>query len=85
MGVYRESGYSASVHAFFITKEFKFALAKTNGRTFVLAEPIEFPPGTSGDIVVFLDGEKNSQRRVSIPCGVAKGETIVTYVVEAPF
>ena len=84
MGVFRETGYSASVRAFFAFNGERIPLAKTNGSEFVLSKPHELSPGTSGDLIVILDGQSES-RRVNLPDGVARGEVVVQYVVEAPF
>lgn len=85
MGIHREDGgYSANVEGFFVLRGERIRLAKTNGVTFVLAQPCEFPPGTQGDLVVFVDGKKDS-KLVELPSGVALGQTVVNYKVLAPF
>ncbi|HUY91539.1 MAG TPA: hypothetical protein VMV10_22555 [Pirellulales bacterium] len=84
MGIHHEYGYSADVEGFFVIRGNRVRLAKTNGRTFVLAEPCELPPGSEGDLLTIVDGKANS-RRVLIPEGVCQGQTIVKYVVAAPF
>jgi len=84
MGVHHEDGYSASVEGYFDLGTKRIRLAKTNGCTFVLAELCELAPGTTGQLVVIVDGEKNS-RLVSIAEGVMPGQTIVGYEVVAPF
>ncbi|HZZ27009.1 MAG TPA: hypothetical protein VFE46_03300 [Pirellulales bacterium] len=85
MGIYHKDGYSAEVEGFFVvTKELRFRLAKSNGCTFVLAESCELPPGTEGDLLVIVDGKKDS-RRVVLRKGVSIGQTTVEYEVVAPF
>jgi hypothetical protein len=84
MGIHRDNGYSAIVSAFFAAGGEQFALAKTNGASFVLAESQELAPGTEGDLVVVVDGEASS-RRVTLPDGAILGETTVGYRVVAPF
>lgn len=84
MGTYHEYGYSADVEGFFVIRGERVRLAKTNGRTFVLAEPCELPPGAEGDLLTIVDGESNS-RRVVLPEGVCQGQTVVKYLVAAPF
>jgi hypothetical protein len=85
MGVHREDGsYSASVEGYFIAGGTRMRLAKTNGRTFTLSEPCELSPGTEGELLVIVDGDKDS-KRVVLPDGVASGETVVRYEVAAPF
>lgn len=85
MGILRESGYSATAELFFApTDQERIPLAKTGSTRFVLAAPCELPPGTSGDLIVIVDGRPDS-RRVVLPTGVAQGQTTVSYDVEAPF
>lgn len=59
-------------------------MAKTNGVTFVLAEPCELPPATEGELVIVVDGVSDS-KRIVLPYGVALGQTSVRYDVVAPF
>jgi hypothetical protein len=84
MGVHHEDGYSASVEGYFVVGGRRIRLAKTNGCTFVLAEPCELAPGTAGELVVIVDGEKNV-RSVCVADGVIAGQTVVEYDVMAPF
>ncbi|HVX60225.1 MAG TPA: hypothetical protein VHC19_06485 [Pirellulales bacterium] len=84
MGIRHEYGYSAEVEGFFVTKEKRIRLAKTNGSAFVLAEPCELPPGIEGDLLVIIDGNAHSQR-VVLPNGVERGQTAVNYALAAPF
>jgi len=84
MGIHHKDGYSADVEGFFVADGNRVRLAKSNGCTFVLAELCELPPDIEGDLLVIVDGKKNS-RRVVLRKGVAKGETIVEYDVVAPF
>jgi hypothetical protein len=84
MGVHHEDGYSASVEGYFVIAGRRIRLAKTNGSTFVVAESCELAPGTSGEIVVIVDGEENV-RSVAIVNGVVAGQTVVEYEVTAPF
>lgn len=51
---------------------------------FAVAEPCEFSPETEGELLTIVDGVEDS-RRVVLPDGVRQGQTIVKYVVAAPF
>jgi hypothetical protein len=84
MGIYHENGYSADVEGFFVIRGNRVRLAKTNGYTFVLAESCELPPGAEGELLTVVDGNSNS-RRVVLPDGVLRGQTLVKYEVAAPF
>jgi dTDP-4-dehydrorhamnose 3,5-epimerase-like enzyme len=84
MGMHRENGYSATVEGFFVLNGERIRLAKTNGRTFVVAEPCELTAGTTGQLVVIVDGEQNS-KLVTLPDGVVRGQTLVHYTIAAPF
>ncbi len=85
MGIHRENGYSATIEAFFaISSTEHIRVAKTNGRTFVVAEPCELLPGTIGDLIVIVDGRQTS-KRIVLPNGVRAGEVVVDYKIEAPF
>jgi hypothetical protein len=84
MGIIRESGYSATVEGYFIADGERMRLAKTNGSMFVLVEPHELKKGTIGQLLVIVDGREDSQL-VTLPEGATNGETIVNYVVSAPF
>ena len=84
MGVYHENGYSADVEGYLVIRGTRIRLAKTNRGSIVLAEPCELPPGTVGDLLIIVDGKKSS-RLVTLPCGVARGQTQVNYTVAAPF
>lgn len=84
MGVFRDGGYSASVEGYFVVNGEQIPLAKTNGRTFVFAKPCELAPGTAGELLVIVDGERDS-RRVVLPHGAAAGQINIPFVVEAPF
>jgi hypothetical protein len=84
MGIRYKQGYSADVEGFFVFENTRIRLAKTNGQTFVVAEPCELSPGTEGDLVIIVDGEESS-RRVAIDDGVVLGQTTIGYRVAAPF
>jgi hypothetical protein len=84
MGTQHESGYSADVEGFLVFDGSRIRVAKTNGRTLVLAEPCELPADTVAQLVVIVDGKANS-RLVTLPGGVFKGQTVVEYRVAAPF
>jgi hypothetical protein len=84
MGTHHKDGYSADVEGFFVVNQRRIHLAKTNGCTFVLAEPCEFPPGTEGDLLVIVDG-KSSSRRIEVTDGIVPGQTVVRYRVTVPF
>ena len=84
MGIHRDNGYSASVEAFLVIGGTRFALAKTNGEEFYLAESCEAPPNTDADMLIIIDGTTDSQR-VTLPDGVVMGQTRVRYEVAVPF
>jgi len=84
MGIQRKNGYSATVTGFFGVGGDRYPLAKTNGKTFVLAKPASLPPGTQGRLVVIIDGDANS-RLVELPDGALEGTATVNYTVLAPF
>jgi hypothetical protein len=84
MGKHYETGYSADVEGYLVVGEAKYRLAKSNGCTFVLAESCQLPAGTQGDMLVIVDGNKNS-RRVVLDNGINAGQTTVGYRVLAPF
>jgi hypothetical protein len=84
MGIHRENGYSATVEGFFVLRGERIRLAKTNGSAFVLAEPRDLPAGTTGELLVIVDGQKDS-KAVTLPEGATTGQTHVSYKVAAPF
>jgi hypothetical protein len=84
MGIHHETGYSADVEGFFVVNGERVRIAKSNGSTFVLAEPCELPPNTEGDLLTIIDGNRDS-RRIELPYGVIAGQTTVDYRELAPF
>lgn len=84
MGRYHDDGYSAEVAAYFVVSDQKLRLAKTNGRTFVFSAGCNLAPGTSGQLVVTLDGQEHSTL-VVLPEGAAEDQANVKYEVLAPF
>jgi hypothetical protein len=84
MGIHHKHGYSADVKGFFVCEHARIRLAKTNGCTFVVADPCELSPGTEGDLVIVVDGNTSS-RRVVIDDGIMLGQKMVGYRVAAPF
>lgn len=84
MGIQHEHGYSADVEGFLVVRDERMRLAKSNDRAFVLAEACELPPGTVGELLIIVDGKSDS-RLISLPFGVCKGQTLVSYQVAAPF
>ena len=84
MGTHHKDGYSADVEGFLVVDGQRTRLAKTNGSEFVLAEPCELTPGTEGELLVIVDGNKHS-RRVTLPDGISEGQTVVVYNIVAPF
>ena len=85
MGIHHEDGYSADVEGFLVVRDGpRIRLAKTNGSTLTLAESCELAPGTLGDLLVIVDGEKSS-RLVVLPDGISIGQSQVRYTVAAPF
>ncbi len=84
MGTHREDGgYSASVDGFLVIEGQRIRLAKTNGYSFVLAEPCELAPDTEGDMQIIVDGAADSTR-IALPQGTRAGQTVVEYKVVAP-
>ena len=84
MGINREHGYSATVEGFFVLDGERIRLAKTNGKQFVLAESRDLPAGATGELLVIVDGQKDS-RLVTLPTGAIKGQALVDYRVSTPF
>jgi hypothetical protein len=85
MGLRRENGgYSATVEGYFVFRGERIRLAKTNGRTFVFAQPCELAPGTTGELLVIVDGKQDS-KLVVLPNGVASGQPVAEYEVVVPF
>jgi hypothetical protein len=84
MGRFHEDGYSADVEAFFVVSDRKLRLAKTNGCTFVFSTGCNLSPGTTGRLVVTIDGEDHS-KTVVLPDGSEECQPIVRYEVLAPF
>jgi hypothetical protein len=84
MGTSHADGYSASVKGYLVVGENRFRLAKTNGATFVLAEPCDLPAGTTGELVISIDGHSSS-RLVELPAGVRRTVENIPYRVTAPF
>jgi hypothetical protein len=84
MGRYHADGYSASVEGCLIVGDQRFRLAKSNDRSFALAESCELPPGAEGELIVTIDGNSIS-RLVVLPNGVVLGQVTVDYTVAAPF
>ncbi|HTU25433.1 MAG TPA: hypothetical protein VMF30_08555 [Pirellulales bacterium] len=84
MGVYREDGYSASVSGYLLVGSRTIQLAKTNGRTLVVAEQCDLAAGTVGQLLITVDG-KSDCLSVELPDGIVAGQTTVRYSVIAPF
>jgi hypothetical protein len=84
MGRYHEAGCSATVEGFLVVQDRRFRLAKTNGRTFTLAEACKLPPGTEGELLIVVDGNPHS-RLVALPDGVECEREDTRYQVKAPF
>ena len=85
MGIHRaDGGYSATVEGFFVVSGERKRLAKTNGSKFVLTEPCELAIGSTGDLLVIVDGKRDSER-VMLPKGIANGQIVAEYTVIAPF
>jgi hypothetical protein len=84
MGIHRNNGYSATVEGFFVVDGARIRLAKTNDHTFVVAESCELVPGTTGQLLVIVDGNQDS-KLVTLPDGVLRGQTLVNYKIAAPF
>jgi hypothetical protein len=84
MGIQRENGYSATVEAFFVVGDQHIRLAKTGPDEITLVEPCELPPGTEGDLVIIVDGHRDS-RMVVLDDGAIAGRHEVRYSVAVPF
>jgi hypothetical protein len=84
MGIARENGYSASIEGFLVVADSRYRLAKTNGVTFVLAEPCALPPASEGELSITVDGQTDS-KLVVLPDGAMPGQPCVRYEVVAPF
>ncbi len=83
-GFIGNTGIRPRFEGFFIVEGERIRLAKTNGTTFVLAEPRAIAPGTTGELLIIVDGQKDS-KQVVIPDGVLPGMTSARYSLEAPF
>ncbi len=86
MGIARTNGYSATVEGYLIVGDGRYRLAKTNGVRLVLSQPCadEFPPGTDGELVIIVDGDRGS-KRITLPDGVVCGEHQARYEAFVPF
>jgi len=84
MGIQRDNGYSASVEAFLVIGEQHFSVAKTGRDAVVLAEPCALPPGTEGELVMIVDGHRES-RAVVLDDGAINGRREVRYSLAVPF
>jgi len=84
MGVQRENGYSASVEAFLDVAGQHIRLAKTGPDEITFVEPCELPLGTEGELVIIVDGDRDS-RSVVLNEGAALGSREVRYSVAVPF
>ena len=80
MGIHRIDGtYSATVEGFLVVNGNRVRLAKTNSRAVTFAESCEpLPPGTSGELLIIVDGNE-SRTQVTLPEGVAVGQTLAPY------
>jgi hypothetical protein len=84
MGIQRENGYSASVEAFLVVEDQHIRLAKTGPDKVVVVEPCELPPGTEGELVIIVDGHRDSQA-VVLDEGAMSARHEVRYSVAVPF
>ena len=84
MGIQRENGYSASVEAFLIVADQHIRLAKTGPNKVTLVEPCELSPGTEGELVIVVDGHRDS-RTVVLDDGAICGRQEVRYSAAVPF
>jgi hypothetical protein len=83
MGIQRENGYSASVEAFLVLGEQHISVAKTGRDTVTLVEPCDLPPGTEGELVMIVDGHRES-RAVVLDDGANRERREVRYSVAVP-
>lgn len=84
MGIQRENGYSATVQAFLSVGDLVIRLAKTGRTTLTFAESCELPPGTEGELVVYVDGHADT-RGICLLDGLAIGQRVAGYTVTTPF
>jgi hypothetical protein len=84
MGIQRENGYSASVEAFLVVGDQHIRLAKTGPEKVVLVEPCELAPGTKGELVIIIDGHRDS-RSVVLDEGAMSAQQEVRYSAAVPF
>ncbi|MBA3481962.1 MAG: hypothetical protein H0T51_09120 [Pirellulales bacterium] len=84
MGMQRENGYSASVEAFLVVGGQHISVAKTGRDTVTLVEPCDLPPGTECDLVMIVDGHRES-RAVVLDEGAIRDQREVYYSVAVPF
>ncbi len=82
MGRHYPGGYSAHVEGFLIVGGRRTRLAKTNGYEITLAKACEargwLPAGTEAELLSIIDGHEWT-RRVTLPDGIAAGQTVVGY------
>ncbi len=84
MGIQRENGYSATVEAFLVVGDHHIRLAKTGPDEITFVEPCELPPGTEGELVIIVDGHRDS-RAIVLDEGAIRGRQEVRYSVAVPF
>lgn len=84
MGIQRNNGYSATVEAFLVVGESMIRLAKTGRTTLTFADACELPPETEGELVVCVDGHRDT-RSVVLPDWLSLGQRVAAYAVTAPF
>jgi hypothetical protein len=84
MGIRRETGYSATVESYLVIGDKQIRIAKTNHRELFLAESCEVAPRTTGNLVIIVDDDEQTNT-VSLPDGVVDGQTVVAYTTVAPF
>ena len=84
MGIQRENGYSATVEAFLVVADQHIRLAKTGPDEITLVEPCELAPGTEGELMIIVDGHRESQA-VVLDEGAFMERQEVRYSVAVPF
>jgi hypothetical protein len=84
MGIQHSDGYSASVEAHLVVGGQQFSVSKVGRDSFTLAESCDLPLGTEGELVIIIDGHRNS-RMVVLDEGATRKGHKVRYSVAAPF
>ena len=71
-------GYSAQVELYFLVDGKRHEIAQIGNGSFILRDPNEIPPGTSGTLVIKIDG-REEREEVMLCNGAAKREEPVLF------